>query len=273
MVRKHSVYQAVLFGWALLVFGSTIAVYSGEAAPLVTPSMLPVSGPIGFLALPVGLVVLGAIVVEQGKARAWRTVGRHVDLSAEGGGLLGKPDLVGVKNGRRVRVRTTERKTGGGESGTNTATFTVVEASLERKADDGLVLGHQSDGNPVDVGSTPVDFETQTKGDVAVVGGTPELRDEVLTSRVESALAKPALNDAVLAGNALADVLEAVPSGGSGITGSLTEGIASSLEEKIPGGADGVRTESKGLLLDSAELAAQLDAVTTVADAFEDATR
>lgn len=230
-----------MFAWALVVFGGTVAVFSGRAAPVVTPETLPIGGPIGLFAFAGGLLVAGGVVIALLKRRAWRRAGRRANLEPEGGGLLGNPALVGTANGRTVRARTIKRQTsGGGESGSSTSTFTVVEA--------------------------------ETVGEFAVVSSSTELARDTLTARAKNELREPALLESVLVGNA-SDVLgEAVPDSDGFLTGPLTEGIERKLRDEMAGDAGTVRVETKGTILDSEELARQIAAVAAVADGFESAT-
>lgn len=271
MVRKKSLYTVVLFAWALLVFGGTVAVFSGRAAPLVTPEMLPVGGPIGMVVFAGGLLVVGGVVIALLKRRAWRRAGQRANLTPEGGGLLEKPALVGTENGRTVRARTVKRQTGGGgESGSSKSTFTVVEADLDEPAADGLVIGNGGE-DIADIGDMPVDLEADTVGEFAVVGTSEELARETLTTRAQNELHEPSLLESVLVGNASDVLLEAVPDSDGLLTGALTDSIERKLRDEIAGDAGTVRVETEGMLLDGEELDRQLTAVAAVADGFESA--
>lgn len=272
MVRKSSLYTVVLFAWALLVAGGTVAIFSGRAAPVVTPETLPVSGPIGMVAVAGGLLVVGGVVIVLAKRRAWRKAGRKVGLTPEGGGLLGAPTLVGTEHGRTVRARTVKRQTGsGGESGSSKSTFTVVEADLDETATEGLVIS-TGEEDAADIGDMPVDFETDTVGEFSVVGTSEKLARETLTTRARNELHETARLEEVLVGNASDVLLAAVPESDGLLTGALTDGIERNLRDEMAGDAGTVRVETKGMILDSEELDRQITAVAAVADGFESAT-
>lgn len=272
MVRKQSLYTIVLFAWALLVFGGTVAVFSGQAAPFVTPETLPLGGPVGLFVFAGGLLVVGGVGITLLKRRAWRRAGRRANLRPDGGGVLGTPALVGTANGRPVRVRTIKRETSsGGESGSSKTTFTVVEADFEKPATEGLVISNE--GGDIDgMGEMSVSFETETVGEFAVVGTSEELARETLTTRARNALREPAFLDSVLVGNASDVLLEAVPDSDGLLVGPLTDGIERKLRDSMAGDAGTVRVETKGLILDHEELDRQITAMTAVADGFEWAT-
>lgn len=272
MVRKTSLYTVVLFAWALLVFGATVAVFSGQAAPLVTLEMLPVSGPIGLFAFAGGLLVVGAVGITLMKRRAWRRAGARANLTPQGGGLLGNPALVGTADGRPVRARTIKQQTsGGGEGGSRKSTFTVVEADLGEPATEGLVIS-PGGGDTADIGDVPVNLETETVGEFAVVGNSEGLARDTLTTRARNELREPALLESVLVGNASDVLLEAVPDSDGRLAGALTDGIERKIREKMAGDAGTVRIKTKGMILDSEELDRQVTAVAAVADGFESAT-
>jgi len=273
VVRKNTLYSAAMFGWGILVFGATVAVFSGKAAPLVTVEMIPISGPFSLFAFAGGLFVIGAIVVGKLRKRAWKRAGRQANLRPEGGGLIGSPDMVGTENGRTVRARTIKRRTssGGGESGSSKSTFTIVEADLGEPPESGMVIT-RSDGEGLDdIGSAGFDLETDSVGEFDVITRSPELTDAILTERARGALRRMSRSGAVFVGDAADVVLEAVPDGDGMITGMVTDKIESKMKEKM-GDSDAVSIETKGPILDSEEMEAQIAAVAAVADEFERAT-
>lgn len=272
MVRKKSIYTIALFAWGLVVFGATVAVFSGRAAPTVTPDMLPIDGPFGMFAFAAVPLLAGGAVIGLLKRRAWRRAGQRANLTPEGGGVFGTPTLAGTVNGRPVRARTIKRRTGGGgEGGSNKSTFTIIEADLDDHATDGLVIG-AGDGDVPGFSDMPVDIEAESVEGFAVVGTSDELAGETLTTRARNQLRQPALLDSVLVGNASDVLLEAVPDSDGFLAGKLTDGIEQKLQEELAGDAGTVRAETSGLILDSEELANQITAVATVADEFESAT-
>lgn len=273
MVRKQTVYTTALFGWALLVFGFTVAVFSGQTAPLITVDMLPVGGPPALIVLAGGLLVAGVFVVSLLKRRAWRRTGHAVGLTPTGGGLFSTPDLGGTVDGRSVHARTITRRTNsGGEGGSNSTTYTVVEADLSEPATDGLIVTRGGNADFAGAEQLSSSIESDTVGEFQVVGTSRELAEAVLTSRVQTTLRKPSLADSVQAGDAADVLLEAVPDSDGMLMGKLTDGIQSKIQEQYGGDAATVRIETKGLLLDNDELDRQLRAVVAVAGAFEAAT-
>lgn len=272
MIRKRSLYTFGLFAWALLVFGATVAVFSGRAAPYLTPDMLPIGGPFGLFAFAGGLLIVGASVIGLFKRRAWRKTGRRANLTPEGGGLFGHPTFTGTENGRTVRARTIKRKTsGGGESGTSKTTYTVVEADLEEPATEGLVIS--TAGGDIDgIDDLQISLETESVGEFAAVGTSDTLAGDTLSTRAKETLREPAFLDTVLVGNTSDVLLEAVPDGDGFLAGGVTNAIERKLEDSIAGDAGTVRARTKGLILDDDELDRQLRAVAAVADGFESAT-
>ncbi|MFB6282602.1 MAG: hypothetical protein ABEK59_01525 [Halobacteria archaeon] len=259
----------MIFVWILLVFGVTVAIYSGKVSHLLTPQMLSIDRPFGLFGFAGGLMVLGALVLVLLKKRAWKRAGRRANLKPKGGGLFSKPDLVGSLNGRKVRARTIKKKTGSdGESSSNKSTFTVVEADLDESPEEGLVIGI-GDGEGVSTAQDmPVDFDTGSVNGFAVVGST-DIARETLTTRAENALRDPELLDSVLVGNVADVLLEAVPESDGFILGKLTEGIEKAIRDGTLGESGKVRAETKGVILDSDELEEQIQAVSAVADGFE----
>lgn len=263
-----------LFGWALLVFGITVAVFSGQAAPLLTPDMLPIGGPPALFVLGGGLLVAGVLVIGQLKRRAWRRVGRNAGLTPAGGGLFSNPDLDGAVDGRTVRARTiTRQQNSGGEGGSSSVTYTIVEADLSEPATEGLIVNRGGDGDFAGAQQLSGDIESYTIDGFHAVGTSRDLAEAVLTSRVQTALREPSLVGSVKAGNAADVLLDALPDSDGMLMGKLSDGIESTIRAEFGGDAGTVRIESKGLLLDSAELDRQLSAVVAVAGAFESASR
>jgi len=206
VVRRTSAYSLGLFGWAIVVFGTTVAVFSGNAAPLVTPSDLPVGGPLALFVSAVGLFLVGMLVVNRLKRRDWTAAGRAAGLEPEGGGLFETPDMVGTVGGRAVRATTITRKTSSSTgNGNDTTTYTVVEADLREPIEEGLVVGERQD-EPLlgtsDVGGfeneeLPAGVDAETVGEHRVISGEGPSAEAVLPPRARDALEASALLDGV----------------------------------------------------------------------------
>lgn len=260
-----------MFAWGVLVFGATVTVFSGRAAPLFTPEMIPMSGPLSLFVFAASLLAVGGTAIWLLKRRAWRRAGRGANLTPDGGGLLGNKTFAGTVAGRAVRAKTITRKTGSSdEGGSSKTTYTVVEADLDEPATEGLVIGTGSDGMG-DIGNLPITLETDTVGQFAVVGTSEELAQDTLTPHAEDALREPARLDLVFAGNAADVLLEPVPDSDGALTGRLTDGIEKKVRNRLAGDAGTVSTQTKGLILDSDELDRQTRAVAAVANEFETA--
>lgn len=273
MVRKSSIYSLATVVWMFATFGITVAILSGEAAPIISPSELPGSGPVKFFGVPVVLIAVGATVISRFEKRSWRTAGRRAGLTPEGRSLIGKPDLTGTVDGRSVRVRTISRRTGGGgESGSNKTTFTVVETELREPVENGLVIS-EADTGEITVGAADAGAETVTVGDFRVLGGSENLVRDLLTQRVQSALRDPARLDSVTVGNAAGIMADMIPDADGMITGMLTGGMKKKLKDKYDDDATTVSTETKRAVLDGDELRRQAAAVAAVADEFESLTQ
>lgn len=273
LVTKYRIYRLALFGWGTSVFAALVLVLSGNAEPYVSPSDVPITGPLEMFGVAAGLFVAGGLVIGQLEKGSWKRAGKRANLPPAGWELVGKPALEGTVNGRTVRARTVKRRTGSsGEGGSNKTTYTVVEAELSTTAAEGLVLT-PGDGTVLSDGSVNVDVgpELTTIGAFGVVG-SDALAREVLTTRVRDALQAPETMEAVYAGEATALLLEAIPDAEGTISGLVTGTMASAIEDRVPGDAGTVRTERKGVVLNASELDAQATAVAAVAESFERAT-
>ncbi len=268
MVRRGTLYDAAGLGWAFLVVAATFVVVIPDVDPTVAPSDVPGPGPVGVFVATLVLIVVGTTVVGRLRVREWRAAGRRVGLEPEGGGLFGTPDLAGTVDGRRVRARTIERRTSTSGSESSTSTFTVVETDLRAPADRGLIVAAPDAGADVVIGEAP---DRETVGEYEVVAGSFDLARAVLSERVRSTLATPTLLESVWAGDATEAMLDAIPDG-DGLTGMLAGAMEEKIASKFPDEPDTVGTQTKGLLLDPAELEAQVEAVLAVAEEFEHAT-
>jgi hypothetical protein len=233
---------------------------------------LPIRGPLNGIGVIAVLWFLGAGVIFQLEKRSWKRAGKEVGLSPDArGGIIGKPDLTGTVDGRDVRARTVSRNVGGGgESGSNEETFTVVETDLSDPSDQGLiVLGGKSTIGADDV---PVDLAEQatTVGGVAVLGGADDVARDVLTPRAQDAIQR--VDTITVHAGETADIYSNTVQEATGsIAGSLMNLMEDKLADRIPGDAGTVSTEKKGVVLNGAELERQAQAVVAVADGFEDA--
>jgi hypothetical protein len=270
VIRKNTRYNLLVMLWGILVFGATVAVFSGKVAPLVTPSMIPVGGPFSLFVFAGGLLVLGGLVVSQLKKRAWKRAGRRANLTPDGSGFFGNPDLVGTHKGRSVTVRTVKRKTGSsGEGGSNKTTYTIVEADLDEPAADGIVAGLGAEDADTNFGELATQLETTTVNDFQAVTDAPERARDLLDGKTQRALEGPERVDTVLVGDASSVLVDAIPDGEGMLAEKMTDAMKSKIEKEFPGDADTVTVQSKGLLLDASALEEQLDAVATVANEFE----
>lgn len=270
MISRSTRYDLAKFGWGVLSVGGAIALYSGQAAPAVTPEQLP-GRPFHGLVAGIAVALLGALFVTTRETAAWKAAGRRANLAPDGGGLFGKPDLEGSVHGRPVRVRTTKRKTGSSdEGGTSKTTYTIVEAALNRPAEEGLVVSPASGGRTV---STSASYRIEPEhadvkdDELAAVGGPEDVARAVISGRAREPVA--AVDDLVYVG----DAAEALKNATGDVSDSrIASWIQSKAADRVPGDADAVSVETKGLVLDGDRLREQAEAVAAVAEAFEDAT-
>lgn len=268
MVRKHNVYQGIGVVWTVLSFGAAIVTYTGNAEPYVSASQLPAAGtPLGLFGSGLALMTVGWLVLAQFEKRSWRAMARRVGLASEGRLLpYGVPDLTGSVHGRSVLVHTHKRKTGGGAEGSNTTTYTRIEAELSGPADEGLLVARSDGDGPAGLDALPAG--TTTIDGFAVIG-PEELARAVLTSRVRNAVESMVGADSVTVGDASGAMVDALPDTSNTLVGALYDGVADSSAF----GDDATATvETKGLLLEPDRLETQVEAAVAVADAFEEAT-
>lgn len=269
MIRKHTVYSLIGVGWGLLVMGTFVALYSGNAEFIAPVSELP--RPLWKAgAVAVGTAAAGFVVVAHVKSRAWRAMGRRLNLEIGSGGLglFGTPDLRGTVQGRPVRVGTFTKRTGSGESSSST-TYTIVEANLDQHVEDGVIVAHDESGGATldDYEGMPVE-KINLEGGFVAVGATEGIADEILTPRVRNALAGPEELGMVSVGNLIDTMMDAIPD-----TGRVFGWVAEQAKKSQPGGdSSTVSIKTKGVILDPEEIQHRLDAVAAVADAYEDAT-
>ncbi len=279
MLRKSQVYQIALVVWAAVSALAVLLLYTGTAEPVVSPAELPGEPWVAFPLVAV-LWAVGFLAVTVQKRRAWTGAGKAANLTPESGGLLSGPELTGTVRGRRVRVHTVKRSRGdrdgspavsiSKENSKNAtgSTYTVVETDLVDPIETGLVVGRGDDETAFGSGRA----ESQPVGDgiVALGGGSDALVEALGTRPVRDTLLAPERAGTLTIGDPAHVVLDATPDmSGSMIGGAIEEKIKNRVEEEFPGEATTVASETKGLVLDGAELRRQTEAVTAVADATE----
>lgn len=272
LIRKHGLYQLATIAWGVLVFAVIILTISGNARPYIAPEQVPIDGPLQMVGVAVVLILAGVALITLLAKRSWKRAGKRAGLGPTGwGGIMGMPDLAGTVEGREVTARTVERQTGGGgESGSNTTTFTVVETTLDAPIERGLVIDPDGEGGP-GPDELPVDVSTQVTsvGDVGVLTKSPEFAADALGPRALDALLAPDALESVRAGNA-ADVFIDTIADAGGLAGSMVGAMEGKIRDRFPD-ADTVSAERKGVVHDGAELEAYAQAVVAVADGVEDA--
>lgn len=264
MIRKSALYSAGAKVWFLLAVAFAIATYLGFVDPYLPWSTTP--GPAW--ALPVAILVVGVLGLELLsvlETRAWVSAGHRADLSADGLGITSMPKLTGDVQGRSVTAYVREES---GRKSTSKRRYTVVEADLSGPAETGLVIfrldgaGSATDGRGAG-GDGPV--QVHREGGYVGSGGSEGLVAAVLTERIRRALDQVRGLETVHVG-AAGDFLS---NAGSSASGSM---MASAFTEAFTGDRSSVATETKGVVLDGDQLRARVEAVATVADAFEEAT-
>lgn len=270
MIRRSTRYDLAKLGWGVLSVGGAVFLYSGQAAPTVTPAQLP-GEPFHGLVAGVALAAVGVLLVSVRETGAWKAAGRRAGLSPDGGGLFGRPDLAGTVDGRTVRVRTVKRRTGSSnEGGSSKTTYTVVEAELDRPAEEGLIVTPASGGQTVSTSASyRIDADRADVADeeLAAVGGPEDVARAVVSGRAREPLV--AVDDLVYVGDAAGALKDATGDVSGSRIGSWIQGEAA---DRVPGDPSVVSVETKGLVLSGDRLREQAEAVVATADAFEDAT-
>lgn len=274
LIRKHALYQLAAIAWGVVVFGVVVLTVSGNARPFLAPDALPVDGPLQLFAVTVALIALGVAAILRLETRSWKAAGKQAGLSPRGrGGIVGKPDLVGTVDGREVRARTESRAVGGGgESGSDTAKFTVVETGLSEPTERGLVVtAGESPTTGLEGVSADLADQLTTVGDVAVLGESEAFARAAVTPRVQNALAEADSLDGVHAGESADVFVDAIEDSGSGLAASMVGIVENEIRDRLPGGPETVGTDTRGVILDGDDLEAHARAVVAVADGFENA--
>ena len=270
MVRRQTRYKLAQILWMFGAFGVGMLVFTGQAEPLVGidgPPAGPQSAALLFGGLFV-VVVAGVFVISTVENRAWKAVGRRLDLQPESRLIpFGKPDLVGQTRGREVRVRTVSRGSGGSEGGSNRS-YTIAEAQLRGSPNVGLIAVRERTSvlggttGVVGDGSVP----QGTIGDFEVTAPAEGFARAVFSPRVQQALDDASEVDSVFAGDAAGTMTDATSLTDSSLLGGL---VAKGITAGIPGDASTVAAQRRGVTLDPDELERQIDAVVEVAEAFE----
>lgn len=275
--RKYVVAQAV---WFVAVAVTVVAVYTGNAEPLVSPGQLPGGGSSAGGLFIVGaaavLIVAGVLVIGRFESSAWTEAGQEAGLTPEGGGVLGSADLTGTVRGRPVCARTVSRKAGGDSRSGSNVTYTVVETDLTEPAEDGIMISRTAEGESagraafgdVSVDSTAVDDR------FAVVGGEGEdLARQLLSGRTRNLLLDVEDLETLTIGDTTGVLLAGMPDmSGSLVGGVVEDKLEGKLASQTSATPSTVAIESEGVLLDAEELQRRIDAVVTTAEAYEDAT-
>jgi hypothetical protein len=277
LLERKWVTGTVEAGWLLLVAGGVILAYTGNAEPYLSASQLPggeSANPAPYMAgLGVGLGVGGLLVSALLKGDQWGAMTEETGLAADGGGLLGTPDLTGTVGGRPVRARRVSHKTNRGTEGSNRKRFTIVETQLANPARESVMITRFPEGSEpskTDLGGAAVG-NTAIDGRFAVTGGAGEgLAEELLTGRVRNLLVDLDDVGSLTVGDPTEQIMEQIPDVSDSMVGRFFEGqLEGSLAERSPGEANTVAIQTAGTLRDGAELQRRLDAVVAVADAYE----
>jgi hypothetical protein len=285
---KYRVYSGLRVLSILVGFGGGVflaAGFSEVVAPsLVTAGQRVPAGAAVFVAGMVAFVVFGRL-----RTRRWFAIGRAAGLtptdgsSASGFDLrvgFGRsifggphPNMVGEVNGRPVTVGTyTVKKSSGGEGGSSSKTYTIVDAELSAPTDVAAVLGVGEDASDLDTGEMlPGGLDAVSVDDRFVAVGN---LDESQARRLLGGRAKNALLDIEdPSGLIVGDPTDAITSALPDDMGMAASFVVGKLREKLqehPAFDDTtVSRNNLGVLLDAGEMERQMAAVAAVADAVE----
>lgn len=294
MGLKSKLLAAAKPAWFVVVMGATITVYSGQAEPFVSPSQLPRGPEFMFGGAAIALVAGWFLIwtlERSSESGEWQAAGRRANLTPEGRGLSARPDLTDTVDGRTVRARTVTRKrrTSGDQGSSQMQRFTVVEADLNRPAEEGLLVAPGGSGK-LTAGSASIEIDPEHAADadnqVAVVeddqltavGDSEAAGQAVVSGRSGDSLRAMDGVNLLYVGDASGVVSDYMPdtdSLGSGLGSMVQRKMAEKAEgafaERVPGDPSTVSAESVGLVLDGDDLRQQAEAVAAVADAFEEA--
>lgn len=277
--------------WVLvaLILGVGITVGSGNAEPYVSPSAIPGGPEATFAGMFVGVVAVVLVVgqlQEVIRGDEWEAAGRHAGLQPEGnGGLRSLPDVSGTVDGVAVTARTEKHTVNtGGEGGSTTVRYTLVEAELPGPADDGVIVGRTGDGRMrAERGEVDVDdvvehlsadegLVTAETGDLSAVGTSEPAVQAVINGPAGKATRSLEKLDLAHVGDAAAVVASYAETQNEELEDSVFEFPVERLADPVPGDAATVTIETKDLVLNVEEFRRLVVAVVAIADAFAEAT-
>lgn len=264
MARKSKYFTAAKFGWAALAALSVFVLFSGQAPSIISQAQLP-QNPFILFGAAIGAIIPGWLFISYLETRSWQMAGRRANLKpAVAAGLFGKPDLIDSINGRTVRARIVKR------NGSSSETFTVVEAELNSPAEEGVLIspvgGGRTRGTATQIEIDP-EFADVTDDQLAAVASSEALARSVLSGRARNALIEMGPFELVFVGDAADAFSERSQDMSDSRLGSW---FMAKVADRIPGDAETVSIETKGVVYDGDRLRRQAEAVAAVADAFEE---
>lgn len=271
MGYKKYVYDLFQMLWVAGAAFGLLAIYTGNAEPVVAASQLPGGDaplPNGYLFGTIALVSLGPpLLVKLLTPDKWSQIQDQTALTLEGDVFSGSID------GRPVRARTERRKVGGDSKSSNHATFTIVEADLEAPITESMLINIKGSENGLEEFGANLGTETTVVNDEFVVlgGESGTLATEILTTRTRDALRATEENSVSI--GATAELMtDHLPDMSDSLVGGLFKGkFEEKFDQQFGGTPTTVAINAKGRLGDPDELDRQAEAVAAVADAFEDA--
>lgn len=286
MDLKGALFNLATLAVFLLAFGPWIAVDLGHAEPSLSMADVP-GGSVGGMVLAMGTFVAGLVVIgyvkQQTQSDQWTAAGRAAWL--EPSGTDSPPELTGTVDGRQVRARIEMRtRTTGTEGTTNQIPYTIVQADLERSADDGLIAGRSGERiEAPDTGSLALDAVVENASAASELVAV-EKQGLVVVGTSETAVQALAIGDALrgneqlnllAAGNArhiVTTFAEARNAEMEGLGSFIAEYPTANLLERFPADAGTVTIESQTFTELGDALRGHLDAAVTIADLFVNAT-
>lgn len=277
MSGENHLLSIVQFLWFVLSALSIIAIYTGNAEPYVAPSQLPAGG-----TPEAGMYMFGMIaVVSFGGLAAisllspnrWKGMQEHTDLTLEDDGLLSTGKYTGDIHGRPVRARTITKKSAQKtEGGSSQVTYTITEADLSEPTTMGIMLGKKGEGTTLtDFGEMSIQSTVIDNQFVVAGAKTDTLAEDLLTREVRDALLAVANLDTMTIGAATETISQELPDTSDSMVGGFLKGkMKQSINKDVGGTPTTVAIQTKGKLSDPAELNQRIEAVATVADAFEE---
>lgn len=308
-MKKYTYYKVGL--WSLIVISIVVAAlvvtplgrfvdpYVGGVmgSYIVRPS-LSQKGIVGGTA--VVIVILSGVSLRFVTAWHWEAIGQEVGLTPvdeaelresidhDDDAMIGQAILAGTRDDRTVRARrltVKSKQKGSGEGGTNSRTYTLIEADLREPAKSGALVSRGDRSFRVNLGDSG---EIPTLGDrfgdltaveqepfVAQTNDGPSIRD-VLAGRARNELLELASFELLLVGDSEAvyaelfsNLRDSMPEVGGFSLGSMFPSGTEIAEKLDRSDAMAVTHQLEDALTDVDELDRQIDAVVAVADAFE----